>query len=219
MAALATSRRGDWLTRAAAVGSVLAVAAVAAWISYLHAVQIVSSNGEPGMVGRFYPATIDGVVIAASMVLLDAARHEESAPRLAWWMLAAGIGATVTVNVLAGVAYGPLGAVVSAWPAAAFVAGFELLTKLVRAGARRASAAAAEEEEPQASEVPSLVPSSAEAAAEASLRETLRAGNPWSVNALSSRWNLPRKTAAEIHDRVMARALPAASLNGNAPHE
>ena len=35
---------------------------------------------------------------------------------LARWLLAADIGATLLANVLAGLSYGPLGAVVAAWP-------------------------------------------------------------------------------------------------------
>ena len=127
----------DRLVRLTAVAAVLAVAAVAAWISYRHAVDVVTVHGEPGAVGRWYPVVIDGLIVAASMVLLDAARHREAAPVLAWWMLAAGIGVTLAVNVLAGVASGPLGAVIAAWPAAAFVGCYELLMLLVRASARR----------------------------------------------------------------------------------
>jgi hypothetical protein len=37
---------------------------------------------------------IDGIIVAASMVLLDAARHREGAPPLPWWLLGAGIGVT-----------------------------------------------------------------------------------------------------------------------------
>ena len=108
----------DRLTRWTAFAAVLAVAAVAAWISYRHAVEIVTAHGEPGAVGRLYPVVIDGLIVAASMVLLDAARHREPAPRLAWWLLGAGIGATLAANVLAGVPSGWLGAIVAAWPAA-----------------------------------------------------------------------------------------------------
>ncbi|HEX3962417.1 MAG TPA: DUF2637 domain-containing protein [Trebonia sp.] len=131
---------GDRLTRWTAVASVLAVAAVAAWISYRHAVAVVTAHGEPGAVGHWYPVVVDGLIVAASMVLLDAARHREEAPRLAWWLLAAGIGATLAANVLAGVPSGWLGAVVAAWPALAFVGCYELLMMLVRAAARRTPA-------------------------------------------------------------------------------
>jgi hypothetical protein len=68
------------------------------------------------------------------MVLLDAARRQVRPPRLARWLLAAGIGATLFANVLAGAAYGVLGAAVAAWPALAAVGSYELLMYLVRQG-------------------------------------------------------------------------------------
>ena len=131
--------------RAVTVTAVLAVAVVAGWVSYRHAVTVVTAHGETGWVGRMYPATIDGLIVAASMVLLDAARHRDRAPALAVWLLAAGITATLAANVLAGAGYGPLGAVVSAWPALAFVGCYELLMLLVRASARRAASAPGEQ--------------------------------------------------------------------------
>src|SRR5262249_39171547 len=127
----------DKLTRLTSVASVLAVAVVAALIFYRRAVAVVSAHGESGMVGHLYPVVIDGLIIAASMVLLDSARHREPASALAWWMLAAGVVATLAVNVLAGLPGGVLASVIAAWPAGAFVGCYELLMVLVRAAARR----------------------------------------------------------------------------------
>jgi Protein of unknown function (DUF2637) len=92
---------GDRLTRWTAVLAVLAVAGVAAAISYWHAVLVVTSHGEPGMVGHLYPVVIDGLIVAASMVLLDSAWHSENPPALSLWLLGAGIGASPAANVLA----------------------------------------------------------------------------------------------------------------------
>jgi Protein of unknown function (DUF2637) len=100
------------------IAAVTAVAVVAGWVSYDHALAVVREHGEGGIVARLYPGTIDGLIYAASMVLLDSARRGVPAPPMARWLLAAGIGATVAANVLAGVSYGPLGAIVAAWPAA-----------------------------------------------------------------------------------------------------
>jgi hypothetical protein len=140
MSAAPASKDGaNALIRWTAVAAVISVASVAAVISYRHAVGVVSAHGEPGAVGRMYPATIDGVIIAASMVLLDAERNRERPPALAWCLLSAGIGATIAVNVLAGIPSGWLGALVAAWPALAFVGCYELVMVLVRASARRAA--------------------------------------------------------------------------------
>jgi len=99
-----------WSTVAAVAG----VALVAGWVSYDHALAIVAAHGETGMVARLYPGTIDGLIYAASMVLLDSARRGARQPALARWLLALGIAATLAANVAAGVAYGPPGAVVAA---------------------------------------------------------------------------------------------------------
>ena len=71
-----------------------------------------------------------------SMVLLDAARRQVAAPRLARWLLAAGISATLAANVAAGLHFGPVGAVVAAWPALALVGSYELLMLIIRSEAR-----------------------------------------------------------------------------------
>jgi hypothetical protein len=130
---------GDRLTRWTAVAAVLAVAGVAAYVSYWHSVEVVTGHGEPGIIGHLYPVVIDGIIVAASMVLLDAARHHEDAPRLAWLLLGAGIAVTLAANVAYGAGYGVAGALWAAWPAAAFVGCYELLLMLARASARRES--------------------------------------------------------------------------------
>lgn len=141
-----------------------------------------------------------------SLVLLDAARHREAAPPLAWWMLAAGIGGTLAANVLAGTASGPLGAVIAAWPALAFVGCYELVMMLVRTAARRSGEVSPPEAKQEVSVVPSPVPSDAESAAVASLRATTVAGNPLSINQLSSRFGLTRQAATKVRDQVLAEA-------------
>ena len=55
--------------------AVLAVAGVAAYVSYWHAYAVVRAHGETGITARLEPATIDGLVYASSMVVLYAARH------------------------------------------------------------------------------------------------------------------------------------------------
>lgn len=106
----------DRLIRITTALAVVAVAAVAAVISYRHAYELVHSHGEAGPTARLVPFTVDGLIWAASMVILDASRRKQPAPRLAKWSLAVGIVATVGANVAHGTSYGLIGAVVSAWP-------------------------------------------------------------------------------------------------------
>ena len=128
---------GDRAIRWTAVLAVVAVAGVAAYVCYWHAVTVVTSNGEPGTIAQLYPAAIDGLIVAASMVLLDAARNSEDAPPLAWWLLGSGIAVTLAANVTYGAQSGVAGALWAAWPALAFVGCYELLMLLARASARR----------------------------------------------------------------------------------
>ena len=90
-----------------------------------------------GVTARLVPFTVDGLIWAASMVVLDASRRGQPVPRLAAWSLGAGIVATVGANLAHGVGHGPVDALVSAWPALALVGSFELLMMLIRTGRGR----------------------------------------------------------------------------------
>jgi hypothetical protein len=122
----------DRLIRLTTALAVLMVAGVAAVISYQHAYELVTSHGETGTTARLLPFTVDGLIWAASMVVLDASRRNHSVPRLALWSLGAGIVATIGANLAHGLGHGPVGALVSAWPALALVGSFELLMLLIR---------------------------------------------------------------------------------------
>jgi hypothetical protein len=111
---------------------VILLAGVAAVVSYRHAYEVVIANGESGFTAVLVPLTIDGLIFASSMVLLDAARRRLPAPKLAYLTLALGILATLAANVMHGWAHGPVGAIVAAWPALALVLSYELLMGLIR---------------------------------------------------------------------------------------
>ena len=111
----------DRLIRISTAVAVLAVASVAAYVSYWHAYAVVRTHGESGLTARLEPATIDGLVYASSMVILYAARHGSPVPRLARWLLGLGIAATLTANMAQGWSHGPVGAAVAAWPAVSLV--------------------------------------------------------------------------------------------------
>ena len=81
----------DRLIRVTTALAVVAVAGVAAIISYQHAYELVRSYGESGTASRLLPFTIDGLIWAASMVVLDVSRRNQRVPPLAAWSLAAGI--------------------------------------------------------------------------------------------------------------------------------
>ena len=126
----------DRLIRITTALAVAAVAAVAAVISYRHAYELVTTHGETGLTARLLPFTVDGLILAASMLILDASRHHHRAPSLARWCLGAGIAATIGANLAHGLSHGPIGALASAWPALALAGSFELLMTLIRTGPR-----------------------------------------------------------------------------------
>jgi len=127
----------DRAIRLSTAAAVLAVAGIAAYVSYGHAYAVVRAYGETGITARLEPATIDGLVYASSMVVLYAARHRVPVPSLARWLLGLGIAATLTANMAQGWSHGLVGAVVAAWPAVSLVGSYELLVWLIRTCGRQ----------------------------------------------------------------------------------
>ena len=70
----------DRAIRLSTAAAVLAVAGIAAYVSYWHAYAVVRAHGETGITARLEPATIDGLVYASSMVVLYSARHRGPVP-------------------------------------------------------------------------------------------------------------------------------------------
>jgi hypothetical protein len=122
----------DRAIRLSTAAAVLAVAGIAAYVSYWHAYAVVRAHGETGITARLEPVTIDGLVYASSMVVLYAARHRVPVPCLARWLLGLGIAATLTANMAQGWSHGLVGAVAAAWSAVSLVGSYELLVWLIR---------------------------------------------------------------------------------------
>jgi len=133
----AAAAGADRAIRVSTAIAVLAVAGVAAYVSYWHAYAVACAHGETGVTARLEPATIDGLVYASSMVNLYAARHRLPVPALARWLLALGIVATLAANMAQGWSHGPVGAVIAAWPAVSLVGSYELLVWIIRTAAAR----------------------------------------------------------------------------------
>src|SRR5262249_57417275 len=123
---------GDRVIRWSTAVAVLGVAAVAAVASYEHAYDLVRAHGEDGWTAHMVPLTVDGLIYASSMVMLDSARREVPVPALARWLLGLGIAATLAANVAHGLSHGPVGAAVAAWPAVALVGSYELFMTIIR---------------------------------------------------------------------------------------
>ena len=130
--------RADRVIRWSTALAVLGVALIAAVVSYEHASALVRAHGETGWTARLIPLTVDGLIYASSMVMLDSTRRGVPVPVLARWMLGLGIAATLAANVAHGLGHGLTGAAVAAWPAVALVGSYELLMMVIR-GSQAAS--------------------------------------------------------------------------------
>ena len=119
--------------RVVTVLAVLLVAAVAALVSYAHMREVADRAGEQWR-AWLLPLSVDGLVVAASMVLLTRRRAGLPGGRLAWVALLGGVGASLAANIAA--AQPDLTArVVASWPAIAFAVAFELLLQQRRVAA------------------------------------------------------------------------------------
>jgi hypothetical protein len=179
-----------WTTALAVVG----VAAVAAVASYEHAYALVRAHGEVGWTGRMVPLTVDGLICASSMVMLDSARRRAQVPALARWLLGLGITATLAANVAHGLGHGPIGAAVAAWPAIALVGSYELLMMVIR----------------NSQTVPGEVPGKAEAPdplqdqAAAVFADQLAADRVPSVRAIRAQLHVGQPRAQRLRDHLAA---------------
>jgi hypothetical protein len=127
----------DHIIRWSTARAVIGVVTVAAVASYEHAYDLVRAHGEAGWTARLVPLTVDGLIYASSMVMLDSARRKAPVPGLARWLLGLGIAATLAANVAHGLGHGLIGAAVAAWPAVALVGSYELLMLIIRGRSRR----------------------------------------------------------------------------------
>ncbi len=191
----------DRLIRLTTALAVLMVAGVAAVISYQHAYELVRTHGETGLTARLLPFTVDGLIWAASMVILDASRRNHPVPRLALWSLGTGIVATVGANLAHGLGHGPVGALVSAWPALALVGSFELMMLLIRKHHKADAEPEAEADDTLSDVAPALAQSEPPVAQPAptlqqAVRDLYRAGH--SQRAIARDLNIDRRKVKQF---------------------
>jgi hypothetical protein len=74
---------GDRVIRFTTAVVVCAVAGFAAVVSYSHIYGLGRAHGQDGTAARLLPLSVDGLILAASLVLLHEARNDRDAPRLA----------------------------------------------------------------------------------------------------------------------------------------
>jgi hypothetical protein len=125
------------------------------------------------------------------------------APRLGRFMLWLGIAATIGANIAYGAGYGLLGALISAWPAVAFIGSVEIAMQQVRRSRVPRAAII----------VPAVprVPGDVEQAVRAAYAASVAAGQPLSQRAMAGRFGLSRRKVSQFVAQVTA------SGNGHLP--
>ena len=118
--------------RVMTAASVLLVAVIAAVVSFVHIEHLAITSGQTILAAYLLPVSIDGTVVAASMVMLRAARAQVATPWLARVMLGLAVTATLAANVAYGAPHGLTGALISGWPAVAFIGCAEMAIGAVR---------------------------------------------------------------------------------------
>jgi hypothetical protein len=192
---------GDRVIRLATAAVACAVAAFAAVVSYSHIYRLGRAHGQDGTAARLLPLSVDGLILGRLLVLLHEARNDRDAPRLARFMLWLGIGATIGANIAFGAGYGLLGALISAWPAVAFIGSVEIAMQQVR----HARA-------PRAATSRPAVPGDVEQAVRGAYAASVAAGQPLSQRAMAERFGLSRRRVSQPVTSVRAESnghLPA----------
>lgn len=107
------------------------VALVAAVASYSHMQALAAAHGQQWL-SYILPLSVDGMLVAASLVIITARLAGEHRTHLAWLALVAGVLVSLLANVASA---GPdlISKLVAAWPPIAFAVSFELVLRLSRA--------------------------------------------------------------------------------------
>ena len=125
------SQPASLVVRLTTVAAVVVVALIAAVVSYSHMQQLAYSAGEDWR-SWLIPLSIDGTVVAASMVLVTRRRNGLPGGWLAWGALGAGALASLAAN-MADARPEITAVLVAGWAPVAFAICFELLLQQRRA--------------------------------------------------------------------------------------
>jgi len=123
----------DAILRAITVVAVVLVGLIAAVVSYSHMVNLGTRAGEQWR-AYLIPISIDGLMVAASMVLVIRRRAELPASRIAWGALGGGVLASMAAN-MADARPEVTAILYAGWAPVALAVGFELLLLQRRAKA------------------------------------------------------------------------------------
>ncbi len=140
----ATTALERWSLLGATVGAVTAVAGIAGAISYGHMHDWALTNGEPSWRALLFPLSVDGLLVAASVVLLADSRAGRRGDWLAYVLACLGAAVSIAANVAHDWRDPVAEIAIAGWPPLALIGAYELLMRLLR----RLCTATAPAEEP-----------------------------------------------------------------------
>jgi hypothetical protein len=119
------------LIRRATIITVVVLAGIAAVVSYRHMHQLAIRHGESPWSAALVPLAVDGMIVAASLALLEDSRAGRRGGLLPWIFLIISSGASLAANVA--VAEPSLaGRIIAAWPSLALIGAYEMLMRMIR---------------------------------------------------------------------------------------
>jgi Protein of unknown function (DUF2637) len=192
---------GDKPVRYSTIAAVTAVGLAAAVLSYRHQFELAAGHGESVLTAKLIPISIDGLLLAGTLAVLDASRRQTGHAWVARVTVGLGVAMTMWANIVHGIGYGWTGIIISGWPPVALMAAIEVLARMVRPSTS--------DPEPAVTAPMATVAADAAEAARVALQASIAAGNPLSQRALASRFGMTRPAAAKLAKEV------AASANGH----
>lgn len=117
---------------ALAAAAVLAVTGIAAVISYSHMQDWALANHEPDWRARLFPLSVDGAILASTLVLYADSRAGRRADKLAYFITLAGIAWSVGANIGHAWVSDLAAKMIAGWPPVAMALSVELLFRFAR---------------------------------------------------------------------------------------
>ncbi|MGC4771562.1 DUF2637 domain-containing protein [Micromonospora sp. DT44] len=124
------SGRADWVLRALAWVTVLALAGVAGAISFAHMTELALLHGQSGWKAYAFPVSVDGLEIVASLHLVVQRRAGRRTGWVPWVALVVGTLASLAANVAVG-GDDLIGKALAGWPALSMLAAVKLLFSMI----------------------------------------------------------------------------------------
>lgn len=195
-----------------AIIAVVGVAAIGFAISYSHMFDWALANGEPEWRATLFPLSVDGSILAASLVLYADSRAGRRASLLAYFITVIGIGWSIGANIGHGWISWIAAMLIAGWPPIAMALSVELFFKFIRrwrgqADAEVRKAARRKPAEPIAAPEPEQVEASVEPE-----REPVQLPLPRPESGQHPTW-MPEQATA----RTAALAFLAVNPDADAP--